>query len=332
MRIGYFLGCEVWAPRDLLHQARLAEEAGFEGLWISDHFHPWSREQGQSPFMWSVIGGLSQATSLPVTSAVVCPTMRVHPAIVAQAAATSSVMLDGRFVLGVGSGEALNELILGNRWPGAGIRLEMLEEAIEVIRELQEGRTVTHRGRHFTVEHAKIWTRPKRPTPIYVSALGPKSIRLAGRVGDGYICIQPNAEFVRTFRESGGGDRPVQGGLKVCWAPTEQAGVETAYRLWRSEQLPGELDQILATPEHVDQASTLVTRQMVAEAWPCGPDRDKHVQALLNYAAAGFDELYVQQIGEQQEEFFDFYAREVLPEVRRRAPAQPAPAGASPGG
>lgn len=318
MRFGYFLACEEFGPQDLLHQARLAEDAGFEALWISDHFHPWNAEQGHSPFVWSVIGALSEATRLPVTTAVTCPTVRIHPAIIAQAAATCSVMLEGRFVLGVGSGEALNELVLGDGWPGAGVRLEMLEEAVQVIRMLQGGGTVTHRGRYYTTEHARIWTLPKQPTPIYVSGFGPKSIRLAGRIGDGYVCVQPNADFVRRFRESGGAGKPVQGGLKACWAPTEEAAVATAHRLWPNEQLPGELAQILPTPRHIEQACTLVTPQLVADAMPCGPDPRRHVQALLDYAAAGFDEVYVQQVGPEQEAFFDFYAREVLPQARAR--------------
>src|ERR671932_2859038 len=143
-KIGYFLSCEEWGPRELLDQARMAEGAGFEGFWISDHYHPWLSEQGQSPFLWSVIGGLSQATSLPVTTGVTCPTMRIHPAIIAQAAATSKVMLDGRFSLGIGSGEALNEHIFGDAWPSTDVRLEMMEEAVEVMRLLWEGGTTDH--------------------------------------------------------------------------------------------------------------------------------------------------------------------------------------------
>lgn len=318
MRIGYFLAAEAFGPHDLLRQARLAEEAGFEALWISDHFHPWNAEQGHSPFAWSVIGALAQVTRLPVTTAVTCPTTRIHPAIIAHAAATSQVMLEGRFVLGLGTGEALNELILGDRWPVASVRLEMLEEAVDVIRKLHTGRTTTHHGRHYTVENARIWTLPDRPPPIYISGFGPKAIRLTGRIGDGYICVQPDPDLVRLYRESGGGDKPVQGGLKVCWAPSERDGVDTAYRLWPNEALPGELGQVLAATRHVEQACALVTPEMVADAVPCGPDAERHVGAVLAYADAGVDEVYVQQIGPRQQEFFDFYARAVLPEIRRR--------------
>ena len=176
--IGYFLSAEEYAPDQLLEQARLAEEAGFDALWISDHYHPWTSEQGQSPFVWSMIGALAQVCDLPVTTAVTCPTLRIHPAVIAQAAATSAVLLGkGRFRLGVGSGEALNEHVLGDAWPEADVRLEMLEESVKVIRALWTGDVVSHRGRHYVVENARIWTRPDTPPEILVSGFGPKADR-----------------------------------------------------------------------------------------------------------------------------------------------------------
>src|SRR5919198_2093283 len=166
MKIGCFLSSEEHGPGALVEQARRAQEAGFHALWISDHYHPWIDEQGHSPFVWATIGAISQVTSLPVTTAVTCPTVRVHPAVVAQAAATCAVMLEGRFTLGVGSGEALNEHILGDPWPSASVRLEMLEEAVEVIRALWSGRQCEHRGRHYIVENARLYTLPETPPPI----------------------------------------------------------------------------------------------------------------------------------------------------------------------
>src|SRR5947209_2481254 len=207
MRLGYFLSCEEFGPADLLDQARRAEEAGFEALWISDHFHPWMDSQGQSPFVWSVIGALGQVTRLPVTTAVTCPTTRIHPAIVAHAAATSAVLLDGRFALGVGTGEALNEHILGDPWPSADVRLDMLEEAVDLIRALWDGGFVDYRGEYYTVDHARLYTLPDQPPPIYVSGFGPKSIDLAARIGDGYISTKPDAQMVQQFRDNGGGDK-----------------------------------------------------------------------------------------------------------------------------
>src|SRR5690606_14141473 len=258
-RIGYVLSCEEFGPQDLVAQARAAEEAGFEALWISDHFHPWNDAQGHSPFVWSVIGALSQATRLPVTVAVTCPTVRIHPAIIAQAAATSAVLCDGRFVLGVGSGEALNEHVLGDVWPTTGVRLEMLEEAVHVIRTLWSGEFVTHRGRHYTVDGARIYTRPPQPPPIYVSGFGPKSIALAGRIGDGYITTKPQPDAVRAFRDGGGGDKPVQGAFKGCYAEREDEAVRVAHERWPNSALPGELAQVLPSPRHFEQAAQLVS-------------------------------------------------------------------------
>jgi G6PDH family F420-dependent oxidoreductase len=310
---GYFLSCEEFTPAQLLEQAKLAERAGFEALWISDHYHPWNDEQGQSAFVWSMIGALSQVTSLPISTAVTCPTIRIHPAVLAQAAATAGVLLDGRFVLGVGSGEALNEHIFGDAWPSADERLEMLEEAVEVLRLLHSGGVKDHRGKHYTVQNARIYTLPE---PIYVSGFGPKSASLAGRIGDGFCCTTPDAELVGTFRDSGGGRKPVQGGFKVCWGPDEQAAVETAHRLWANEQLPGELAQVLPTPAHFEQASQLVTPDMIAQSVVCGPDADRHAQNVRQFVEAGYDEVYVQQIGPDQEGFFRFWSEEVQPKLR----------------
>jgi G6PDH family F420-dependent oxidoreductase len=312
MKIGYFLSSEENGPGELLAQARAAEQAGFAGLWISDHFHPWVDAQGQSPFVWAVIGALAEATDLPITTAVTCPTVRIHPAVIAQAAATAATMLPGRFNLGVGSGEALNEQILGHEWPEAGVRLEMLEEAIDVIRKLWTGRAVSHRGEHYRVRHARIYTLPEAPPPILVSGFGPKSVQLAGRIGDGYVTTMPDARLIEGFRAAGGDGKPIQAGTKVCYSQDEGEARRTAHRLWPNEVLPGELAQVLPTPEHFEQATELVTEEMVADAVPCGPDLDRHLAAIQEYADAGVDELYIQQIGGGQE-FFDVYQREVLP-------------------
>ena len=314
MKIGYFLSSEEFGPRELVRQARLAEDAGFDGLWISDHFHPWNDEQGHSGFVWSMIGAITQATSrMKVTTAVTCPTVRIHPAVIAQAAATSAVLLNGRFALGVGSGEALNEHILGDRWPEVDIRLEMLEEAVEVIRLLWQGGMQSHRGRHYCVENARIYDLPERTPPILISGFGPKSTALAARIGDGYCTVGPDGEAVGSFREDAGAGKLVAGGMKACVAANEQEARETVLRLWPNEALPGELAQILPTPAHFEQASELVSVEQASEDVPCGPDVDRHLQAIQAYADAGFDELYIQQIGGEQERFFELYAQEILP-------------------
>jgi G6PDH family F420-dependent oxidoreductase len=244
--------------------------------------------------------------------------MRIHPAVIAQAAATSALLLDGRFTLGVGSGEALNEHILGDAWPDADTRLEMLEEAVAVIRTLWRGGMQDHRGRHYTVQNARIYDLPDQPPPIHVSGFGPKAVRVAARIADGYVTTMPDAELIDLYR-SEGGTGPIQAGTKVCFGPDEAQARKTAHRLWPNEGLPGELAQVLPAPAHFEQVCELVAEDMVAEAVPCGPDLDRHVEALEAYADAGVDELFVQQIGPDQDAFFDTWAAEVLP--RFGAPA-----------
>jgi len=313
--IGIFLSSEEHGAPFLVDTARRAEEAGFRAAWISDHFHPWTETQGQSPFVWATIGGIAAATrEMRVTTAVTCPTVRIHPAIVAQAAATVATMLDGRFALGVGTGEALNEHVLGDAWPAIDVRLEMLEEAVDVIRELWGGGNVTRYGRHYTVDRARIYSLPDEPPPVLVSAFGPKAVEVAARIGDGFVNTGPAKELVEQYRAAGG-KGVAQCGTKVCWAADEAAGVRTAHRTWPNEALPGELAQVLPSPAHFEQASELVTEEMVAESVPCGPDPQRHIDHLRECLDAGFDEVYVQQIGRDQQGFLDFYAREVLPAV-----------------
>jgi G6PDH family F420-dependent oxidoreductase len=317
MKTGYFLSSEEWGPRDLVALAGKAERAGFDGLWISDHYHPWNDEQGHSPFVWSVIGAVAQNTQhMKLTTAVTCPTVRLHPGIVAQAGATAAILLDGRFCLGLGSGEALNEHIFGDRWPGADERLEMLEEAVEVIRKLWQGGVRDHVGRHYRLEHCRVYDLPASPPPIVISGFGRKSVELAAKIGDGYCTVGPDAESVDLFRSRARSGSLVQGGLKVCWDEDEAAARRTVHRLWPNDALPGELAQVLPTPEHFEQASELVSEELLAEQLPCGPDLDRHVEAINAYADAGFDELYIQQVGPRQDEFFEVYRDYVLARVR----------------
>jgi G6PDH family F420-dependent oxidoreductase len=317
MRIGYYLSSEECGPAELVRQARLAEQAGFDGLWISDHFHPWNDEQGHSPFVWTVVGAIAEATSrMRLTTAVTCPIMRIHPAIVAQAAATSAAMLGDRFALGVGTGEALNEHILGHRWPAAEVRREMLAEALQVIRTLWKGGVQSHRARYYRVEKARIYDLPERPPPIVISGFGPHAIKLAALIGDGFCTVSPAKDAVELFRREGGEGKLVAGGMKVCWDEREDRARATAHRVWPSEVLPGELAQVLPTPAHFEQACQLVTEDMVAEAIPCGPDLERHVERLQLYVDAGFEEVYVQQVGGGYDRFFELYASDVLPRFR----------------
>jgi G6PDH family F420-dependent oxidoreductase len=313
--IGVFLASEEHSAPRLVDVAAKAEQAGFAAAWVSDHFHPWNHEQGESPFVWAALGGIAvQTSALRVHTAVTCPTVRIHPAIVAQAAATVATMMPGRFGLGVGTGEALNEHILGDRWPTADLRLEMLEEAVHVIRRLWQGGQQEHHGRHYTVENAELFSLPDEPPPIHVSGFGPKAIGVAARIGDGFMNVEPDPGPLRRYRDAGG-TGTAHGGCKVCWAESEEEALRTVHRLWPNEGLPGELAQVIPTVEHFEQAAQLVTPEMLAGSIPCGPDPARHVEHIRAYLDAGYDEIYVGQIGPDQEGFLRFYEREVLPQL-----------------
>jgi G6PDH family F420-dependent oxidoreductase len=317
---GFFLSSEEQSPRSLVDHAVAAEAAGFDRLWISDHYHPWNDQQGESSFVWGVLGAIAARTErLTVTTSVTCPIMRIHPAVLAQAAATAQALFDGRFQFGVGTGEALNEHILGDAWPSAEVRLEMLEEAIEVMRALWTGELVRHRGAHFTVDTARIYSLPAQPIPVLVSGFGPKATELAGRLGDGFLTVQPDADAVQLFRKSGGAGKPVQGGLKVCWGEDEAAARALVHRLWPNEALEGEALQVLTSPQHFTQLTdALVDEQTAVGAiGAVGTDVDSYVEAVRPFVAAGFDELYLSQIGPDQEGFLDFWTRELQPALAR---------------
>ena len=313
--IGYFLSSEEHGAPALVRLATLAERAGFEAAWISDHYHPWIDRQGESPFVWAVLGGIASSTEqLRVTTAVTCPTVRIHPAVIAQAAATVATMLPGRFGLGVGSGEALNEHVLGDAWPEPAVRLEMLEEAVEIIRLLWRGGVQSHRGRHYTVRGARIYSLPESAPPIIVSALGPESIELAARIGDGWASTSADRAMVRAY-EAAGGTGVKMGGVKVCWGPDEAKSRRLAHELWPTSGLSGQLSQELPMPAHFEEAVELVTEDQIGELIACGPDPERHATAIRQYLEAGFDEVYVSQIGPDQEAFFEFFSKELAPRL-----------------
>jgi G6PDH family F420-dependent oxidoreductase len=326
MEIGYFLSSEEHGPHELVQQAQMAAESGIDSVWISDHYHPWVDDQGHSPFVWSVIGAIAATTDLRVTTAVTCPTIRIHPAVLAQAAATSAVLLNGRFEFGVGSGENLNEHILGDPWPITDQRLEMLEEAIEVIRKLWTGEEIAHWGPYYTVENARIYTLPETPPDIVISGFGPKATELAARIGDGFASTKPDKEMVDLFRDKGG-KGAASAGTKICWGPDRDQCIELAHRKWRTSGVPGELSQELRTPALFEQAASIVTPEAIAEAMPCGPDIEPIVESVQQYKDAGFDRLYLGQVGDQ-ESFFEFYRTQLAPALKEIG-VDPTPALAS---
>jgi G6PDH family F420-dependent oxidoreductase len=328
MDCGYALSSEEHRPLDLVRHARRAEEAGFPFALISDHFHPWTDRQGESAFVWSVIGGIAlQTEKLRLGTGVTCPTIRTHPAIIAQAAATAAAMMPGRFFLGVGTGENLNEHILGDRWPSASERLAMLEEAVAVMRELWKGELTSFEGEYYVVEDARVYTLPEEPIEVVVAAAGPEAAELAGRIGDGLVATAPQAELVEAF-VGAGGDGPRYGQLTVCWAEDEKEARRTAHEVWPTAGLKGPLSQELPLPSHFEEAAQMVDEETIAGEVVCGPDPDRHVEGIRKFLDAGFDHVYVHQVGPDQEGFLDFYEREVLPAARDLRSRRPQEVGA----
>ena len=311
--LGYSLSSEENPPNELVRFAKAAEDAGFTFALISDHFHPWVDAQGQSPFVWSVIGGIAQATErIRLGTGVTCPMIRIHPAIIAQAAATSAAMMPGRFFLGVGSGENLNEHILGDKWPAPDERLEMLEEAVAVIRLLWQGGYQTHRGKHYTVEQARIYTLPEQLPEIAVAAAQPNAAELAGRIGDGLVGVAPDEEIVENFERGGGNGKPRYGHLTVCWAESEDEAKQIAHENWPNAGLEGPLSQELALPAHFEAAAELVEPDDLAESMPLGPDPDRYLDEIKQFEDAGYDHVYIHQVGPDQNGFLQFAQRELM--------------------
>ena len=317
IKLGYKLSSEEQSATDLVRNAQIAEDTGFGFALISDHYHPWTDGQGQSPFVWSVLGAIAQATQrLVVGTAVTCPTLRIHPAIIAQAAATTATLMPGRFFLGVGTGENLNEHILGEGWPETEVRQARLEEAIEVIRLLWKGGNQSHHGRHFTVENARIYSLPDKPPPLYVAVGGPRTAEMAGRLGDGMIGTDPEAALIATFDRAGGSGKPRYAELTVCWAKDEATARRTARAQWPTSAMESSLSWELPLPAHFEAVAQLVTEDQVAESITCGPDPERHLAAIRKYARAGYDHVCVHQVGKDQKGFFEFYAEEILPALK----------------
>ena len=314
VEIGYTLSSEERQPDELVRLARMAEDSGFGYALISDHYHPWTDRQGSSPFVWAVLGGIAATTrTLRVGTGVTCPIMRLHPAIIAQASATIGCLMPGRFFLGVGSGESLNEHVVGQTWPPPDMRQDMLEEAVAVLRLLHRGGEQSHYGKFFQVHDARVYNIPDEPLPIYIAAAGQQAARLAARLGDGLICSAPSAESVAAFEAGGGAGKPRYGQLTVCWARSEDEAVRTAHEYWPISGLEGQFKNELPRPLYLEQASKPVTPEMVKREIVCGPDPQAHVDGLAKFVKAGFDHVYVHQVGPDQEGFMRFYQREILP-------------------
>jgi G6PDH family F420-dependent oxidoreductase len=313
---GYTLSSEEHPPRDLVANARRAEAAGFDFCSISDHYHPWIDAQGHSPFVWGVLGAVAEATDrIEVGVGVSCPTVRIHPAVLAQAAATTAHLLEGRFVLGVGTGELLNEHVVGHRWPPAGVRLAMLEEAVAVMRRLWTGDRVDHRGDFYEVEDARLYDPPPGELPVIVSAFGPEAAALAARIGDGLWSTSPDDELLDRYGAEGG-TGPRYGQIDVCYGADEADSRRTVAEQWPNAGFPGQLAQDTRSPALFDQLAEQLTEDQAVGPVPCGPDLDGICAAVRHYLDAGFDHVHLHQIGPDQEAFLDVWDRELGDAVR----------------
>ena len=315
VQIGFKLCSEERDPAGLIDDARRAEEAGFDFAAISDHFHPWIDAQGQSPFVWTTLGGIAAATErLTVGTAVTCPTIRIHPAIIAQAAATVGALMPDRFFLGVGTGERLNEHVLGDRWPNASQRRAQLREAIDVIRRLWSGELVSYEGAHYEVDTARLYTVPDRPIPIYVGASGSEAARLAAEIGDGLICSGPNEAVVRTYRETDG-DGPRLAEMLVCVAEEDEA-IRTLRERWPNPGIPGDASVELPLPSDFEKAASAVREDDLRSSSVVGLDVEPYVERIEKYARMGFTHIFLHHVGADQEPLLELSERELIPAVR----------------
>ncbi len=316
MEIGYTLMSEEHGPQALVEIARTAEDEGFDFLVMSDHFHPWVGEQQHSPNAWAVLGAVAQATErVHLQTFVTCPFLRYHPAVVAQQAATMALLSDGRFTLGVGAGERLNEHVVGRGWPPVSVRHEMLREAVEIIRLLWQGGYQSFRGRHLTLEDARLFDLPDEPIELAIAASGDDSLALAIELGDGLIATSPEAELVDRFRAGRSGAASVTGQIPVAWAPDTGAALELAHRQFRWSALGWKVQAELPNPVNFEAAAQHVRPEDLAGAIPHGPDVGTYVAAVRQFADAGFDRVALVQVGDDQDGFFEFWRSTLRPEL-----------------
>lgn len=316
---GYTMMTEQSRPDQLVRDVVAAEAAGFDFSVTSDHFQPWLQEQGHAGYAWSILGAAAHATErIGLMTYVTCPTIRYHPVIVAQKAATLQILSGDRFRLGLGAGENLNEHVVGKRWPAVGVRHEMLSEAVEIISRLFDGEdSVNFRGRHFDVEQSKLWDLPDRRVPIGIAVSGQASCQLAGSSADLMIAVEPKAELGDMFDAAGGAGKPRVGQIAVCYDPDRDTAVARAHQQFRWFGLGWKVNADLPNPESFAAATQFVTAEQVGEQLACGPDVEEHVTKIQPFIDAGFTEIALVQIGAEQQPFLKWAETELLPALRR---------------
>jgi len=311
--------CEQSGPQELVHDVQLAERAGFDFSVISDHYQPWLSAQGHSPYAWAVLGAAAQATErIPLMTYVTCPSLRYHPAVIAQKAATLQILSGNRFRLGLGAGENLNEHVVGKRWPSVGVRHEMLAEALEIIAGLFDGEdSFSHRGRHFDVESARLWDLPDERVPLGVAVSGAQSCSLAGVRADLMIATEPRADLGEMFDAAGGTGKARVGQVAVCYDESREEAVRRAHEQFRWFGLGWKVNADLPNPDAFESATAFVSPEQVEEQIACGPDVREHVNSIMPFIQAGFTEIALVQIGgDTQEKFIAWAERELLPALR----------------
>jgi G6PDH family F420-dependent oxidoreductase len=316
-KFGYKLMTEEHGPKALVANAVRAEQAGFDFVSISDHFHPWLESQGHAPFAWSVLGAIAHAThKVGITTGLTCPIIRYHPAIIAQAAATIAVMSDNRFSLAVGAGERLNEHVTGALWPSTPIRHEMLAEAIDIFRLLWDGGLHSFEGQFFDVDHAQLYDAPEQPITLTVGVSGDKSIALAAEKADGIMATSPEAALVQGFKEQSGKSGPAYGEVTLAWAASEEEGRKLAHERFRFGALGWSVNSELRDVEGFEAATKFVRPEDLGDSIPAGPDPEVHLKVIREWMDAGFDHLVLLGPGDDQEGFISFCEKELFPRLR----------------
>ncbi len=322
MQIGYKLATEAFDPKEIIRQAVLAEQAGFDFVEMSDHYHPWHDAQGHSGFTWSMLAAIAAKTErIGLATGVTCPSVRYHPAIIAQAAATMAIISDGRFTLGVGAGERLNEHVVGTGFPGAHVRHERFREALEIIRLLWQGGYRSYQGKYLQLEDARVFDLPDEQPVIAVAASGPESARLAADLGDGLFATEPDADLVSTWQQLGGRG-PAYAEVPLAWASDEDTAAKAVLEKTRFALTGWKVMAELPNPVNFDAATASFTASQVKEQFACGPDARRHLEVARPYADAGFDHLVTMNAGPDPDGFMDFFARELAEPLRALSPAR----------
>ncbi|MET1754764.1 TIGR03557 family F420-dependent LLM class oxidoreductase [Novosphingobium sp. RD2P27] len=316
-KFGYKLMTEEHGPKALVANAVRAEQAGFDFVSISDHFHPWLKSQGHAPFAWSVLGAIAHATEkVGITTGLTCPIIRYHPAIIAQAAATIAIMSDNRFSLAVGAGERLNEHVTGELWPSTPIRHEMLSEAIDIFRLLWDGGLHSFEGNFYDIDHAQLYDAPEKPITVTLGVSGEKSVELAADKADGIMATSPDGALVKGFKKKSGKSGPAYGEVTLAWAPSEEEGRRIAHERFRFGALGWSVNSELRDVEGFEAATQFVRPEDLEGSMPMGPDPEVHLKVIREWMDAGFDHLVLLGPGDDQEGFISFCEKELFPKLR----------------